>query len=182
MEKQPSLTPCADEQAEFSRLFSGSERRIKGYVLSLVPNWADAEEIFAETNARLWKQFDKYDRTKDFGSWACTLAHYEVMTFRQRQKRARRRFSDETVDLVANAANEANDERDVRFSYLKGCLEKLTEKSRQLLRAFYSGMETADEISLRTGSSRAAVYKSVSRSRYLLHACIDDHLRKGEGS
>jgi RNA polymerase sigma-70 factor (ECF subfamily) len=182
MKNQPSISPSSDEQAEFTQLFSGNELRIKGYVLSLVPNWADAEEIFAETNAKLWKQFDKYDRTKDFGSWACTLAHYEVLTFRTRQKRDKLKFPDEIIDLVAVASSEADDERGVRFRYLLECMDNLDAKSRQLIHAFYSGLETVSEIAKRTASSNAAIYKSVSRSRHRLHVCIDEHLREDEGS
>ena len=84
--------------------------------------------------------------------------------------------------MVAIAANEAGQEREIRFRYLIKCLDKLEAKSRQLIRAFYSGMETVDEIAQRTGSSRAAIYKSVSRSRHRLHMCIDERLREGEGS
>ena len=179
---QPSKTPDPAKQAEFAQLFAGNERRIKGYVLSLVPNWADAEEIFAETNFRLWDQFDQFDRSKDFGAWACAIAHYEVLTFRRQQQREKLRFSDSDLAVVAGAVHEADNDRHVRQRFLNKCLDTLDAKSRQLIRDFYAGIETVDQIAQRTGSSRAAVYKSVSRGRHRLHTCIDSHLREDEQS
>ena len=68
----------------FVQLLSKCERRLNDYVLSLVPNWADAEEVLQETKLRLWQQYHEYDPTKDFGAWACTIAYYQVLTMRKR--------------------------------------------------------------------------------------------------
>ena len=54
---------------EFVRLLSVHEQELSGYVISLVPNWADADEVIQETKLRLWVQFDQYDAAKDFGVW-----------------------------------------------------------------------------------------------------------------
>ncbi len=179
MSDQPNPSRSNDDRAaEFVRLLSVNERRLKGYILSLVPNWTDAEEIFADTNARLWEQFDQYTPTKDFGSWACTVAHYLVLAYRSRQKREKLRFSDTVVDLVAEASAESASDRDERFHFLAKCLELLDAKSRQLIRAFYSGQETVDEIADKTGRTPASVYKSVSRSRHWLHKCVEDQLHE----
>ena len=58
---------------EFVRLLGAHEQGLSGYIISLVPNWADADEIAQETKLRLWEQFEQFDRTKDFGTWARRL-------------------------------------------------------------------------------------------------------------
>ncbi|MCG8585703.1 MAG: sigma-70 family RNA polymerase sigma factor [Pirellulales bacterium] len=171
-----------DRTVLFVRLLSENERRLKGYVLSLVPNWADAEEIFADTNARLWEQFDNYESGSDFGAWACTIAHYLVMAYRKRQQRDKQRFSDTFVEAVAEAATEAAADRDDRFRFLAECLETLRAKTRELVRAFYSGRETVEEIAARTGGTSASVYKAVARGRHSLHECIEERLHKEANS
>ena len=63
----PSHSPTNDERTrEYLRLLGQHERRLLGFILSLVPNWADADDIAQEVKIRLWEQFDKYDPAKDF--------------------------------------------------------------------------------------------------------------------
>ncbi len=55
---------------EFVRLLTGNERRLKSYILTLVPNLADAEQIAQEASMRLWEQFGQYDPSEgDFSAW-----------------------------------------------------------------------------------------------------------------
>jgi DNA-directed RNA polymerase specialized sigma24 family protein len=45
-----------ESRRQFIRLMTKHERLVYGYILSLVPNWADADEILQETNIRLWEE------------------------------------------------------------------------------------------------------------------------------
>ena len=77
------------DQQDFVRLLVEHERRLEGFILALVPNWAVAEDIAQETKLRLWEQFGQFDRNQDFGSWACTIAYYQVLSYRKSNKRSR---------------------------------------------------------------------------------------------
>lgn len=162
---------------EFVRLLSLHERRVKGYVLSLVPNWHAAEEIFAETNARLWEQFAEYQSDKDFGAWACTIAHYLVLAHRKRTQREQARQSDQFIEAVANATKDLATQPS-RFHFLSQCLQLLEAGNRDLVRQFYAGEESVEQLARRTGRSAAAIYKSVARIRHWLHKCIEERLGK----
>ena len=78
---------------EFVELLSQCERRLYSYILSLVPNFNDADEIAQQTRLRLWERLDRYEPGRDFGAWACTIAHYEYLTWRGKQSRDRLQFS-----------------------------------------------------------------------------------------
>ena len=52
---------------EYLRLLAQYDLRLRGFVFTLVPNWADAEDIVQEVKLRLWEQFDDYDPTRTFG-------------------------------------------------------------------------------------------------------------------
>jgi RNA polymerase sigma-70 factor (ECF subfamily) len=173
---EPVRTDAARRTAEFVRLLTQHERRVYGYILSLVPRWADVDEILQETNVRLWEQFDSYQPQADFGAWACTIAHYQVLTFRKRTERERSHFSQQFVELVAAESTALADEADVRFSALEECLGKLPASQRQLLRQCYGGKSTLKEVAATLGRSVAATYKLVSRIRHLLHQCIQRRL------
>ena len=47
----------ASSAEEFVRLFSKSQHRILGFVHTLVPNLAEAEDILQETSVILWKKW-----------------------------------------------------------------------------------------------------------------------------
>ena len=75
MEPTPRPAQC-DEKPEISREHSGvsheavdafvrllgqNQRRLFLYIMSMVPNWNDAEEIIQETNLVLWREFARFD-------------------------------------------------------------------------------------------------------------------------
>ena len=63
------LSPNDDARTrEYLRLLSQYEPRLRGFILTLCPNWADAEDIAQEVKLRLWEQFDEYDPAQDFGA------------------------------------------------------------------------------------------------------------------
>jgi RNA polymerase sigma-70 factor, ECF subfamily len=163
----------------FVRLLAMHERRLNGFVLSLVPNWTDAEEIIQETKLRLWQQFEGYEPEKDFGAWATTIAYFQVLTYRNSShsrpallgqhflETVAKEFLDTPVDLLAD-----------RHSALSNCLQKLVEAKRALLRRCYSGTETIAQIASQLGREPAALRQELLRIRQKLHKCIDLTLRE----
>lgn len=161
---------------EFVRLLTQNERRIYSYILSLVPTWADADDILQETNLRLWDEFDKFTPSSDFASWAMRIAFFQVLTFRKRRDRDRRVFSDEFVEAVAAAAAETNDEADLQHHALADCIQKLDDRSRELLRSCYSAGVKIKDIAARLGRSLPATYRALSRIRIALHICVEESI------
>ncbi len=72
---------------EYLRLLGQHEARLVGFIFSLVPHWADADDVAQEVRIALWNEFDKYDPAKDFGAWARTIAYYEVLTYRKKRQK-----------------------------------------------------------------------------------------------
>ena len=162
----------AGSAPEFIRLLGLNERLLNGYILSLVPNWADADEIAQETKLRLWEQFQTYDPSRDFGAWARTIAHFQVLTYRKKAGRERARFSGEFVALVDQEAARYQGELESRRSAMGRCLKKLDPERSALLRRYYGGPRTLREIAGDIGRSAAWVEKEMQRIRNLLALCI----------
>lgn len=172
--------PAARERktVEFLRRLSQYERRIKAYILALVPNWADADDLYQETTVRLWEQFADYDSEQDFGAWACTVAHYLVLAHRKKLTREKGRFSQAFVDAVAKEVAATSKEADLRYRALQFCLQRLNKRHRDLVRRCYSGTNTLKAVAQQTGRTAAALYKALSRIRYSLHECIEKNLQE----
>ena len=64
---------------EFIRLFLQNERRIYAFIVSLLPDLTDAEDVLQETSVVLWEKFDQFQPGTNFVSWACKIAHFKVL-------------------------------------------------------------------------------------------------------
>src|SRR6187455_1412292 len=95
--------PSELDREEFARLFSRHARRIYAFIMTLVFNHHDAEEVFQNTNVVLWNKFADFQPGSNFFAWASRIAYYEVLSLMKQQRRSRT-FSDETLELLANEA------------------------------------------------------------------------------
>src|SRR5690242_10297431 len=95
--------PMADREAiaEFIRLLTSHQVRLRAFALSLIPHWADAEEVLQEANLVMWKKFDQFKLGTSFFSWGCKIIHLTAKDFRRRQSRGRMHFGDQFMELVA---------------------------------------------------------------------------------
>ena len=59
-----------------------------GFIFSLVPHWADADDVAQEVRIALWNEFDKYDPAKDFAAGPVPIAYYEVLTYRKKRRKS----------------------------------------------------------------------------------------------
>lgn len=157
----------------FVRLLTENQRRISLYVLGLVPRWNDAEEILQETNLVLWRDFARFEPGTNFAAWACKVAFHQVLAWRKRQSRDRLRFSFEFLEAVSEESIAAADRLESRANYLRGCLEKLPAKNRELLRLRYAEGCSMDELARRLGRTIGALYRVLSRIRKVLHVCVN---------
>ena len=173
--------PCGDEETErYLDLLGRHKGRLFGLILSLVPNWADAEDMAQDLKIRLWRQFGDYDATKDFGVWARTIVYYQVLAYRKKRSRHNRRISsalpgDDRRDFAASSAD-----LDAELQALNDCFEKLPESNRRLLIMRYSaGSRTAHDIAAELGRSYESTRKAILRTRLSLADCIEESLHKG---
>ena len=156
---------------QFVSLLKRHERRLNGYVLSLVQKWSDADDILQEVALALWQQFDRYDPATDFGSWACAVAHYHVLTYRKRAGRQRLVFTEDVNQLLDQEIASVTKEFDDYQDKLGGCLDKLSERDRDFLKAYYSGTPIA-ELAQRMARGAASLYKDLAGLRHALRECV----------
>ncbi len=173
-------THAEDRAGRFVRLLAANEKRLGGFVLSLVPNWADAEDILQETKLRLWEQFDAYDAEKDFGAWACTIARYQVLTARTLAERSKLCFSPTFLDRVEDEAVRAAEDSEIRLRFLQQCIDKLTQWQRDLLRRCCLANDSIQKVSDELGRKVDSTRKALLRIRGKLFRCIEDAMQEEE--
>lgn len=162
-----------ESRRQFIRLMTKYERMVYGYILSLVPNWADADEILQETNIRLWEEFEKFQPGTNFAAWAVRVAHFQVLTWRKRVSRSRLVFDQRVVDSLAAEPRWTDEEFEARQQALAECVSELPDNSRELLRHCYVNGAKAKDVAVELNRTPAAVYKALERIRVALHSCIE---------
>ena len=173
--------PTGDPKVErFAQLLAKCQRRVFLYALGLVHNAADAEEVLQQTNLVLWRKFDQYQPGTDFARWACRIAYYEVLKFRERRSREARLFSNQFVETLAVESQSTMDLWDARREALVGCLKKLTERDRQLVLWRYQENATTRSVAEALGRSIQGTRKSLHRIRIALLGCIERTLAAEE--
>jgi RNA polymerase sigma-70 factor, ECF subfamily len=167
-----------DRATAFVQLLAVHEQRISSYVLALMPNWSDAEEILQQTKLRLWEQFSSYNPDKDFGTWACVIARYEVLTFRTRAARSRILFSQDVIDHLSDEMPQIVAESDARLTFVEQCLTKLTAWQRDLLWRCCVAGDSTQKVASQLGRKAGATRQALLRIRRKLFLCIENAKRK----
>ncbi len=169
-----SESPGADKSRSFLPLFLQNERRLYAYILTLLPNRADADDMLQEVSLALWDTFDASSPPAHFLAWARRIAYYKVLNFNKQSRRFQHRLSQVFLERVSEAAAEQADtlQLDDRREALAGCLEKLPTRDRDLLARRFADGATTQSTSDQVGRSVEAVYKALAKIRQTLFDCV----------
>lgn len=164
--------PDSQSETDFASLLTRHQKRVYLYILALVPCPTDADEILQETNLVCWRKADQFEAGSHFSAWACRIAYYEVLKFRRRMGRSRVRFEQELVDQLAAEVLEQADRLDARREALTGCLAKLNDRDRDLVRKRYQPDATTKSVAADVNRSVKAVYNALERIYHALFECV----------
>lgn len=159
---------------EFVSLIIANQKRIYAYILTLVPNRSDADDIMQETSALMWEQKCDFVPETDFTAWGARIAYYKVLEYRKKVKKQQRMvFLDEQFRYIETRALQHSHHVNDMIYKLQECIKKLTEQDKQLLYLKYSMELKGKEISSRINKSIRFVYLSVSRIQNMLLSCLE---------
>ena len=162
-----------DRQKMFLDLYAANQRRLYGYIVTLVPNRSDAEEVFDQTTLVLWEKWSQFDPARSFISWASGVAHYEVLKYRAKPERRWEGLTEQAIVTVSEERDRLQHILDQRSKALVRCIEQLKEWQRQLLETCYSSAMSIAAVAQQLGKTPNAISLRLRRIRELLHGCVD---------
>lgn len=160
------------EKAPFVKLLTANHARIYAYIISLVPNDSDADDIMQETASLMWENFSKFEPGTNFVSWAVTIAKFQILNYRKRHKQSRTFLSDKAYDLLVSETEKLQEESQDRLQALRDCLGKLSGRDQQFIRLRYYEGASARLVAQKVGTSIDAVYRYGARLNHLLLSCV----------
>ena len=156
---------------EFSQKLVGIQKNLYAFILSLLPNRSDAEDVLQETNLILCQKSKEYDPEGNFRSWAFNIARFQVLGHITKKKRSKIYFSNELVETLAS------EEFDVRTHQLTQralqiCYELLPDHMREISRLRFKEDLSMKEISKRIQRPIGAISGTLFRIRQNLVQCV----------
>lgn len=171
-----------DATLRVQQLFVQHQAALRGFVLSLLPDFAAAEDVVQETFLTVSRKAQDFELGTNFPAWARRIAMNHALHQRRRFARGPVALSDDVLEaLVAAAPEESPEERQTLLVLLRGCLEKLAPTARELVRMRYYGEHAPQQIAEQRGLSAKGVNVTLSRARTQLRACMEHRLRAAEG-
>ncbi len=163
--------------AAFISQLTGHQRKLYAFILSLVRNPVDADDVLQECNMVMWRKCHEFAPGTNFNAWALSIARFQVMAYRKRNQRSRLHFDDELVEMLAAESAELHaPDPDPLLSTLSDCLKKLSSDQRRLIAERYEPGGCVNQIAATQGRSPKAVSEALRRIRKNLMRCIEANL------
>jgi len=158
---------------ELGQQLTSIQRRLYLYIVSLMGNPTDAEDVLQEANRVIWEKAEEFTPGTNLTAWAFRIARFEVMTWRKQKGRENLRFSDALLDQLADEATAAMAEVNPRRDALHHCLDKLNESDRAMISSRYLAEASVHQVAEEFGRSEKSIYQSMARIRVSLLDCIE---------
>lgn len=157
---------------EFVQLLTSHQSRLYAYVLSLLGDRTQAEDVMQETNAVLWRKAHDFELGSNFGAWMLKVAYFQVMAHRRRLTRDRLVFDDDFLQDIAEEAEQHFEQQHEKQRLLTDCIGKLNERHQELIRRRYTEGATLKFIASQSGQSENTIKQALFRARAALIACV----------
>lgn len=161
-----------DHKLRVQQYFMQHQQALLAYVLSLVPNLQDAQDIVQEVflvvscKAATWKE------GTNFLAWSCSVARFEVLNFLRCRKQRSLSLDDDVLELIEQSDASCSDLQS-RIEHLKECVQLLSPRARELILMRYHSSQMPEEIAQSIRWSVNAVRVALSRAKQSLRDCMD---------
>jgi RNA polymerase sigma-70 factor (ECF subfamily) len=157
---------------EFLRLLMANQKRIYAFILAMVPNHQDADDLFQETVLLMWSKFESFTQGTSFLAWGCTIARYQILNVRKRYSVRSTRFSEAAMELLYRESDRFVEQIDSRMQALRMCIGKLAQSDHELICMRYRDEISIKSIAEQMGRSAQSIYKRITRIHDALLRCV----------
>jgi RNA polymerase sigma-70 factor, ECF subfamily len=174
----PAKTP-AEHMMRVQQLFIKNQNSLKAFLLALVPDFAEAEDLLQEVFLVVTSKAHTFKEGTNFMAWARQIARFKAMSSMRKKRNSPNVLADDVVESLCAAEPDIPfDESQVMAA--RDCLKKLAPHARQLVTMRYMNEHGPGEIAERMNWSENAVNVTLSRARTFLRECVQRHMKRLE--
>jgi RNA polymerase sigma-70 factor, ECF subfamily len=174
--KSGDAAALSEKTMRVQQLFVKHQLGLRAFILSLEPNFTDAEDLLQEVFLVVTRKANEFEEGTNFFAWGCTIARYKLMELLRRRARSQS-LSEEVIEALCASEPEHHFD-DSRLAILRGCLEQLAPKARQMMYLRYYGEHSPAQIARLVSWTPNAVRVALSRGRTVLQECLERRMRK----
>jgi RNA polymerase sigma-70 factor (ECF subfamily) len=163
-------TPPSVDQVQ--ALFVRDSARIRGFINGLLPDFAQADDVFQEVFLTITRKAGDFAPGSDFQAWVRAIARFKVLEACRDRRKAISMLQPDVLELLANDAPTDNDDRRLRNRALIRCLDSVAPRAREIIELRYLHDLPPESIADRVSWSLNAVHVSLSRVRKFLRTCV----------
>jgi RNA polymerase sigma-70 factor (ECF subfamily) len=157
---------------DFLRLIMANQKTIYAFILGMIPNRDDAEDIFQETVLVMWSKFDSFEQGTSFTAWGIKIAKYKIFQAHRQSVRRNFQFSDAAFQSVQDKSIHFIQNIERRMQALRKCVRKLNKRDYELLQMRYENELAIKTIAERLDRSVQSIYKRMAHINDSLIRCI----------
>lgn len=173
------MTLEPEQSKTLMQLMMKHRRQILSYLLSLVGDLSEAEDLLQRSSVVFCEKFGEFKPDSDFVAWACRIAWWEVRSAQRDYARSKVVFSDAVLEKLSAESGSSSPSVDIRIEALQNCMTRLHPRDRQFILTRYSTDGSVEEAAKQSGRTIAAAYKMLTRLRRLLRDCVEAKLVMG---
>ena len=165
---------------EFLKLFVRHEQEIYAYILTLVPNLHDADDLFQDGMAVMWKKFDQFQQGTNFAAWGVKIMHYQILDYRKKLARCKQVMIDNSLfEVLVNYMPTAQDNLAQRIDALRRCQTLLDNRYKRIIKMRYERNIPVEEIASYMKLSRRHIYHILGKINGMLLRCMRRTMAEG---
>lgn len=158
---------------EFLKLFVRHEQEIYAYILALVPNVHDADDLFQEGMTVMWKKFDQFQSGTNFAGWGVKIMRYQILDYRRKLARSKRVLIDDSLfDVLMDYIPSIQNELAERIDALGKCQTLLDNRFKKIIKMRYERNTPVEEIASYLKLSRRHIYHILGKINGMLLKCM----------
>lgn len=161
------------QNSAFFKLLMKNQKAIYSYILSLVHNSSDADDIMQETMAFMWERFEQFQPGTNFGAWGVKIARFKTLSYLKKNKRSEEVFDESLMAQIEDCYSRKIVQMNTQLVALQDCLKKLNDRDRKLIRILYEEGLKITELSKRLNRPVGGLYKVTARIHAVLRRCVN---------
>ncbi len=163
--------------AEFVTQITRVQRQLHAFILSMVWNATEADDVLQQTNLVLWEKAAEFDVTRPFLPWAMQFAQWQALAWLKTRRRQQRVVIDDNLaKLLADEAAADEQMFEARRNALASCLQKLRPEQRELIARRYEPEASVTALAAAGGVTAKAMSDRLRRIRHALLECIQQSI------
>ena len=172
---KPVATREAASEAAFSHFFT-HRAMLRAYLRAFIREADAVDDVLSDVAVEVARSWDNYDRSLPFGPWVRGIARRVALKRLYQRKRAEVVLPDDVLESLGEVMDELPEHTgrvDEQRERLSRCLERLTQRNRELVQLRYFGELKVEAIAERVRRSAGALYTAFSRIHAALLRCME---------